>query len=345
LAFDEFERLVIEDEETFRCQPCLSPVWDTALTTFALRESGLDETRPAMEKAAAWLLAKECRTKGDWHEKNPDGPVSGWYFEFSNGFYPDVDDTAMVMLAIRQFRSADHGRAKDALTRGHEWLLSMQSDDGGWGAFDRNNNKMVFTMVPFADHNALLDPSTADITGRVLEYLGQIGWTRDHPRAARAIEFIKREQEPEGCWYGRWGVNYIYGTSQVLRGLADIGEDLDEPYIQQAADWLASCQNPDGGWGETCASYDDPSLKGQGGSTPSQTAWAILGLLAAGRADHPSVDQGIQYLLEIQGPDGGWEEDQFTGTGFPQVYYLEYTMYRHYFPLMALSQYREKRKQ
>lgn len=345
LALDEFEKLVSEDDETFRFQPCLSPVWDTALTTFALRESGLAETHPAMERAATWLLAKECRTKGDWHVKNPDGPVSGWYFEFNNEFYPDVDDTAMVMMAIRQFKNWGGPRAKDALQRGHEWLLSMQSDDGGWAAFDRNNNKMVFTMVPFADHNALLDPSTADITGRVLEYLGQIGWTRDHPRAARAIEFLKREQEPEGCWYGRWGVNYIYGTSQALRGLADIGEDLDQPYLQRAADWLESCQNPDGGWGETCASYDDPSLKGQGESTPSQTAWAILGLLAAGRADAPSVERGTRYLTETQRTDGGWDEDQFTGTGFPKVYYLEYTMYRHYFPLMALSQYREKRKQ
>jgi squalene-hopene/tetraprenyl-beta-curcumene cyclase len=345
LAVNELEGLICPDEVMLRFQPCLSPVWDTGLTTFALQRSGLPGTHPAMGKAVDWLLSKECRRKGDWHRKTPDAPASGWYFEFHNEFYPDLDDTAMVLLAISGSKDWADGRAKQALKRGHDWLLAMQSDDGGWGAFDRNNNKMVFTKVPFADHNALLDPSTSDVTGRVLEYLGQVGWNRSSPVVARAIEFIKKDQEPDGCWYGRWGVNYVYGTSQVLRGLAAIGEDMRQPYAQRAADWLISCQNADGGWGESCDSYDDPTLKGQGESTPSQTAWGILGLLAAGKTDHPAVERAVAHLIRTQRLEGGWDERYYTGTGFPKVYYLEYTMYRHYFPLMALSQYREKRKQ
>ncbi|MBI2194881.1 MAG: squalene--hopene cyclase [Planctomycetes bacterium] len=342
LAVREFEALMVEDEETLRFQPCFSPVWDTAISAIALYESGVKFDHPAMERTARWMLSKESRTRGDWHVKNPNGPVSGWYFEFHNEFFPDVDDTAMVLLALHRLRANRLPGGRDAMARGLAWLHSMQNDDGGWGAFDRNNNKMVLTRVPFADHNALLDPSTSDLTGRLLELLGLWKVARTHPAVARAMAFLKKEQEAEGCWYGRWGVNYIYGTWQALRGLEAIGEDMSLPYVRRAVQWLLDCQNLDGGWGESCRSYDDPSLKGQGETTPSQTAWAMMGLISAGYEQHPAVERGVELLLRTQRADGGWDEAFYTGTGFPKVFYLEYTMYRHYFPLLALSLYRDR---
>ena len=273
---------------------------------------------------------------------NPEGPTGGWHFQFNNVFYPDVDDTAMVLLALRHVHLEEPNAQirEKAFLRGLNWILSMQASTGGWAAFDKENTKAVLTKIPFADHNAMIDPPTGDITARVLELLGYVGYDSSYGPVSKAIKFLKAEQEADGSWYGRWGVNYIYGTWQALRGLAAIGEDVRQPCIRRAAAWLKSVQRPDGGWGETCATYEDPSLKGQGPSTPAQTAWALMGLMAAGDYGD-AVKKGVAYLSSTQRADGTWDETEFTGTGFPKVYYLEYTMYRNYFPLQALGNYRK----
>jgi len=322
-----------------RIEPCRSPTWDTALAMLSLAKSGFSRTHPALCRAARWLLAQEIRRPGDWCVKNPAGPVGGWAFQFHNTFYPDVDDTAMVMLALRQADLNDEETIarERACLRGLHWLLSMQSRNGGWGAFDKDNTRAVLSRIPFADHNAIIDPPTPDITGRVLEFLGSVGYDTSFPCVITAVEFLHRTQEPDGSWAGRWGVNYLYGTWQVLRGLRAIGCEMHAPFVQKAAEWLTAVQLPNGGWGETCATYEDPSLKGQGPATPSQTAWALMGLLAAGRGETPSVVRGVSYLLTTQRVDGTWEETACTGTGFPGVYYLTYGLYRAYFPLMALG--------
>ncbi len=338
-AMDEFEKLGIDDEDGFRMQPCMSPVWDTVYAMFALGEAGVPRTDQRLVTAADWVLKKQVTHLGDWCVKNPKGKPAGWYFEFNNEFYPDVDDTAMVNLALNMVEHPNERYQHESVQRAIEWVLSMQCKDGGWASFDKDNTRMVFQYVPFADHNAMLDPPTVDITGRVLEMLATYGFTREHPAVRRAIEFIEKEQESDGCWFGRWGVNYIYGTMLVLRGLEAIGMDQNEPMIQQAAEWLRSVQNPDGGWGETVDSYDDPHLRGQGESTPSQTAWAILGLLAVDDLRSDSVPRGVAYLMQHQRSNGSWDEKLYTGTGFPRVFYLEYTLYRQYFPLIALSVY------
>jgi squalene-hopene/tetraprenyl-beta-curcumene cyclase len=335
-ARGELEGLRIEEGESLHLQPCLSPVWDTALATVALSEGGLSHDHPALQRAAEWLLSKEVRHPGDWCVKNRDVEPSGWYFEFRNEYYPDVDDTAAVLMALRRVRLPGK---EAAVRRGIAWVLAMQGRDGGWASFDRDNDRMLFSQVPFADHNAMLDPSTADITGRVLEMLGSYGYDRTHAAVRAAIAFLLQEQEPDGAWYGRWGVNYIYGTWQVMKGLRAVGEEIDAPHIRRAAAWLASKQNPDGGWGESCATYDDPSLRGTGPSTPSQTAWALMGLIAAGDADSEPVRRGIDYLCDTQRDDGNWDEPYFTGTGFPRVFYLRYHLYRLYFPIFALGMY------
>ena len=338
-AMDEFEALGIEEGDTFRMQPCKSPVWDTAIALFALGDSGVPRTEPRMVASADWLLKKQVTHKGDWAAKCRDVQPGGWYFEFNNEFYPDVDDTAMVNLALSQIDHPNERYQHETVQRAIAWVLAMQCEDGGWASFDKDNTKMVFQYVPFADHNAMLDPPTADITGRVLEMLAAYGHTRDEKPVQRGLEFLRRCQEPDGSWFGRWGVNYIYGTMQVLRGFEAMGEDIHEPHIQQAAEWLRMVQHPDGGWGETCGSYDDPNTKGQGPSTPSQTAWAIMGLLAAGDTRSDSVARGIAYLMKNQKKDGSWDEPHFTGTGFPRVFYLNYHLYRNYFPLIALTAY------
>jgi len=333
-AIRELEKLEIDEDGAIRVQPCMSPVWDTAIAVNALAEAGLCPDHPAMRKAATWLVSKEVRSKGDWSVKRPNLEPGGWYFEFANEFYPDIDDTAMVLMALARI-----GRVlgkDDACRRGLLWLLGMQGKDGGWASFDVDNNKSVFNHIPFADHNAMLDPSTSDITARVLEMFSYYGIRR----APSAIEFLRREQEADGSWYGRWGVNYIYGTWQALRGLSCFGVSVNDPMIRRGADWLESAQHPDGGWGESCISYYEPDKKTVGESTPSQTAWAVMGLMSAGRIKSKAVERGIEYLVRGQTPDGTWEEEAYTGTGFPRVFYLRYHLYRHSFPLMALGMYR-----
>jgi squalene-hopene/tetraprenyl-beta-curcumene cyclase len=355
-ARDEFEKLGIEQpasaevpDPTFRMQPAVSPVWDTAQAVYALGEAGIPRDDPRMIKAADWMLAKEVRHKGDWSVKVPNTEPGGWYFEFNNEFYPDTDDTAQVLLALNKVDNPRERYQHQVVERAIAWEFAMQCRNGGWGSFDKDNTKMIFQYIPFADHNAMLDPPTVDITGRILEMLATYGYTRADKRVDKAIKFILSEQEPDGSWFGRWGVNYIYGTFLVLRGLDAIGFDHNEPQVQQAAEWIRMVQNPDGGWGETCGSYDDPNTRGIGPSTPSQTAWAMLGLLAAGDDRSDSLAKGVRWLLTRQDIDGSWDESTgsgithqalYTGTGFPRVFYLAYTMYRQYFPLLALTSYR-----
>jgi squalene-hopene/tetraprenyl-beta-curcumene cyclase len=338
-ALRQLEDLMIEEGDTLRLQPCFSPVWDTALALNALAGSGLAQGHPGIDRAVRWLLAREVRRRGDWSLANPGLEPGGWFFEYHNAFYPDTDDTAMVLMALARTGHAASPEARPAAERALRWLLGMQNRDGGWAAFDRDIDHEVLTKVPFADHNAMLDPSCPDITARVLEALGQYGYGTDHPQVKKALGFIRHVQEPSGAWPGRWGVNYLYGTWQVLAGLHGIGLDADDPMVGRAADWLEQVQQPDGGWGESCRSYDDPSWAGRGEPTASQTAWALLGLVAAGRADSAAARAGVEYLVKTQREDGNWDEDVFTGTGFPKVFYLKYHLYRLYFPLLALSRY------
>jgi squalene-hopene/tetraprenyl-beta-curcumene cyclase len=333
----EFDRLMVDDGERFFFQPCFSPVWDTAIAAFALGEAGVAPPE-ALTQTADWLLSKEVRRKGDWSVKRPDTEPSGWYFELANEFYPDIDDTAMVLLALTHAKASDPQAQEACFRRAAQWLLSMQSKDGGWAAFDVDNNWTPLSEVPFADHNAMLDPTCPDITGRVLEALCALGLDHNHPAVRRSVDYLVRTQEADGSWYGRWGVNYIYGTFLALRGLRAAGESNREAHILRAGEWLRSIQNADGGWGESCASYDN-GVYTRAGSTASQTAWAILGLLASGDWRSRSVNRGIEYLLNTQRSDGGWEEELATGTGFPRVFYLTYHLYRQSFPLLALGEF------
>jgi len=337
-AIRQFNTLMVDDGKRFFIQPCFSPIWDTAIAAYALSQAGLAggacSTGNAVRRAADWLLSKEVRRKGDWSVKRPHTEPSGWAFEYTNEFYPDIDDTAMVMLALGAAEASDAQRACHA--RALDWLLAMQSKDGGWAAFDADNNWQFLNGVPFADHNAMLDPACADITGRVLEALAAHGLTREHPAARRGIQWLVRRQEQDGSWYGRWGVAYIYGTCFALRGLAAAGESDREAHVLRGGEWLRAIQNADGGWGESCESYDRGTFV-PAPSTPSQTAWALLGLLAGGDTNSLSVRNGIEYLLETQRPDGSWDEELATGTGFPKVFYLNYHLYKDYFPLLALA--------
>ena len=359
-AMDEFEKLGIDNPQgeakyptpTFRMQPCMSPVWDTAQAVYALGEAGVPKNDERLLKAADWMLSKEVRHKGDWAQKVKNVAPGGWYFEFNNEFYPDVDDSAQVLLALNQVRNPRERYQHEVSQRALDWIFAMQCKNGGWAAFDRDNTKMIFQYIPFADHNAMLDPPTADITGRILEMLATYGYTRRDIRVERAVQFVLREQEQDGSWFGRWGVNYLYGTFLVLRGLEAMGVWSHEPPIVNAAEWIRMVQNADGGWGETCGSYDDPAQRGIGPSTPSQTAWAVLGLLAAGDLRSDSVAKGIRWLITHQTPDGTWDESAegrngeaiYTGTGFPRVFYLAYHLYRDYFPLLALTTYKRMKE-
>ena len=338
-AEKDFARLFVNDAEDFRIQPCLSPVWDTAINIIALAESGVPPEHAALQKGADWLLKKEVRMRGDWTVNNPHPEASGWAFEYNNIYYPDTDDTAMVLMALRLIRPQDRQSLNELFRRAIEWQLSFQCKDGGWAAFDKNVTTPWLEDMPFADHNAILDPTCSDLTARTLELFGYIDFDGNHPSVRRALQYLIETQEDDGSWYGRWGVNYIYGTWQVLRGLHAIGQDMTLDWILRGRDWLESCQNDDGGWGETCATYENPATKGMGESTASQTAWAVMGICACGDLDRPSIQRGIRFLLSSQKPDGSWEEQQITGTGFPRVFYLKYDMYRQNFPLLALATY------
>lgn len=338
-AWGDLCGLFVEDAEDFRIQPCLSPVWDTAITTIALGESGLGSRHPALLRAAKWLEQREVRFRGDWAVRLPDVEPSGWAFEHNNKYYPDTDDTMMVLMALRQTEPENAPARQALLDRALKWLLAFQCRDGGWAAFDRNVTASWLEHVPFADHNAILDPTCSDLTARVLELLGAIGHDPRAPEIRNALAMLRKTQELDGSWYGRWGVNYIYGTWQVLRGLAAIGTNMEEEWIRRARDWLESCQNEDGGWGETCESYRLPALKGRGPSTASQTAWALMGLCACGNVARESIRNGIGWLVKTQNDDGSWTENHTTGTGFPGVFYLKYDMYRNHFPLLALATY------
>ena len=335
-----------EPDGTTRLEPCRSPVWDTAITTIAVVESAAGhgvgtEARAAADRAVDWLLANEIRFAGDWADRVAAEPA-GWCFEYANQFYPDVDDTAMVVIALATWRSAEPASARRqavdaAIRRAVPWLAAMQNADGGWGAFDRDNNSEFLCKVPFADHNAMIDPSSPDLAGRVLEAFGKIGLRPGHPAVDRGLAYVRRSQEADGGWYGRWGVNYVYGTWQVLEGLRAIGIPLDDPAVLRGVAWLETYQQADGSWGETAESYADRGLAGTGVPTPSQTAWAVAGLIAAGRGESAAVRRGVDWLVARQEADGSWEQREFTGTGFPKVFYLKYHWYPIYFPLIALS--------
>ncbi|MEH2305483.1 squalene--hopene cyclase [Nostoc sp.] len=339
-AIDNF---AIETENSYRVQPCVSPVWDTAWVMRALVESGFAPDHPTVVKAGEWLLQKQILDYGDWAVKNSQGKPGAWAFEFDNRFYPDVDDSAVVVMALHLAKLPNEKIKQAAIARAVNWIASMQCKPGGWAAFDLDNDQDWLNSIPYGDLKAMIDPNTADVTARVVEMLGACDLSIDSDNLERSLTYLLREQETEGCWFGRWGVNYIYGTSGVLSALALIDPQRHKVSIERGAAWLVGCQNPDGGWGETCRSYDDPSLKGKGNSTASQTAWALIGLLAAGEATGKfaleAIEQGIGYLVTTQKSDGTWFEADFTGTGFPCHFYLKYHLYQQYFPLIALGRY------
>jgi len=333
-----FEAFAIEEEDHWHHQPCVSPVWDTALAIIALADSGLPTDHPALQSAARWLLKEQIFTGGDWQVKNPKAPPGGWAFEFENDLYPDVDDVAEVVIALKKVSLPERASLDESIRKGVAWSVSMQSRNGGWGAFDKDNNKGPLAQIPFADFGEFLDPPSPDVTAHMVEMLGRLGYPRAYRPQTRGLAYLKKEQDADGPWFGRWGVNYIYGTWSALLAFKEAGEDMGQEYVRRAISWLKACQNPDGGWGETCDSYKDPSCRGHGPSTPSQTAWAVMGLLAA-EAPGPEVRRGVGFLVSCQREDGTWDEPQFSGTGFPGDFMISYHMYRNYFPLMALGRF------
>ena len=347
--------MIRRDDGSLRVQACLSPVWDTGLALLALLESGAEPSQPSLQSASQWLLREEIRVAGDWCVQAPGVEPSGWSFEFENDLYPDVDDTAVVLLALQKAGAADEPTRQRAL----RWVLAMQSKNGGWAAFDKDNTSRLPALLPFCDFGEVIDPPSADVTAHVVEMLCAFGIDRRHPALRRALRYLYAQQEKEGSWFGRWGVNHVYGVGAVLPALAAAGEDMEGLAARRAVRWLEDRQNPDGGWGETCASYVDRSARGRGESTPSQTAWALLGLIAAGRAGTQSAHRGTRWLLERQRPDGAWDEESFTGCGFPGYgigeergaritegselsagFMIRYHLYRNCFPLLALGRYR-----
>lgn len=352
-------------------QASTSPVWDTVLTLLAFDDAGMDERHaPEIEKAVQWVLDQQVLCKGDWSEKLPNLEPGGWAFEYKNGYYPDTDDTAVALIVLAKYRADPKWRERgveQAIEKGVNWLFGMQCKNGGWGAFDKDNDKRYLTKIPFCDFGEALDPPSVDVTAHIIEAFGKLGFSKSHPNIARAIDYLKSEQEADGAWFGRWGVNYVYGTGAVLPALEAIGEDMSQPYIRKASDWLILHQNDDGGWGESCASYMDPGAMGRGASTASQTAWALMALAAAGRRDDESaIADGVQFLIDRQ-RDGTWDEREYTGTGFPgygvgatiklgdpllaerlkqgpelsRAFMINYNLYRHYFPIMALARVRK----
>jgi squalene-hopene/tetraprenyl-beta-curcumene cyclase len=340
---DFLARYEIEGKDTVRVQPCISPLWDTAIAMVSLEEAGVDPAHPSLLAAARWLMDNQILSLGDWQVKNRQGQPGGWAFEFRNDHYPDVDDTAFVLMALARVAHPDSARLRGSIRTGLAWLVSMQNSDGGWGAFDHENNEKFLNYIPFADHNAMLDPSTADVTARALECLGQIGWPTTHPVLQGARAFLRKDQTAEGSWFGRWGVNYLYGTSGVLRAMEAAGLG-STPEARRGVEWLRSVQNADGGFGESICSYADPSSKGKGKSIASQTAWGLIGLLAGGDANDPAAVRAANWLVSHQNEDGSWDENEFTGTGFPCVFYLKYHLYRISFPVYALARYDNLRK-
>ncbi|HWZ97313.1 MAG TPA: squalene--hopene cyclase [Candidatus Dormibacteraeota bacterium] len=334
----EFSKFEIEENDTIRMQPCVSPIWDTCIAMVALEEAGVEPDHPTLVKAADWILSKQILGGGDWQVKNKDAEPGGWAFEFRNDHYPDVDDTAFILMALQRVKFPDEARMEAATRRGVQWLLSMQNRDGGWAAFDRDNDSNFLCNIPFADHNAMIDPSTADVTARVMECLGRFGWPAEHPAIQRGLKFLLKDQCEDGSWFGRWGVNYVYGTSGVLRALETVSLNAKD-YCKRAVNWLKSVQKSDGSFGESLRSYDEPATKGQGVSTPSQTAWGLIGLLAAADPGDPAIAKAAAYLVQQQNNDGSWSESEFTGTGFPCVFYLKYHLYRNSFPVYALARF------
>lgn len=339
-------KLVVERENEAYLQPCVSPVWDTSLAMHAIMETrgqGVGGPQaPAVEDGAGWLCAHQVLdVKGDWTVNRPNVRPGGWAFQYHNAHYPDVDDTAVVVMALHR---SDPDANAEAVARGAEWVIGMQSSNGGWGAFDAENEHYVLNHIPFADHGALLDPPTSDVTARCLGMLAQLGHGTDHPAVARALDFLRGEQEADGSWFGRWGTNYIYGTWSVLSALNAVGEDMNSPYIRKAVMWLKSRQRVDGGWGEDCASYWSERRLECKASTPSQTAWALLALMAAGEVESPAVGRGVNYLITAPRDGGQWQEKHYNAVGFPRVFYLRYYGYSAYFPLWALARYRNLKR-
>ena len=347
-GLEAIERFAIHDKEGFRVQACVSPVWDTVLMMRGLMDCGADSQSKTMLDARTWIENEQITENyGDWKVYNPNGVSGGWAFEYENTWYPDVDDTAAVLITL--LKQNPQSTKDDVVTRAAQWIVSMQNRDGGWAAFDLNNDKLFLNQIPFSDMDSLCDPSSPDVAGRVLEAFGILNDPSFKYSIDKGVEYIRKTQEKEGCWFGRWGVNYIYGTSNVLCGLAEQKIHASEPMICRAIEWLKSKQNEDGGWGEKLESYADRELMGIGPSTASQTAWALMGLLAYLPADDLAIQKGIQWLCETQNTSGefkgAWNEKEFTGTGFPNHFYLRYHYYRHIFPLMALGRYIKKKSQ
>ncbi len=338
IAKKSIEKLMVVHGNRAYCQPCLSPVWDTGLASHAMLEVGgtfAEQVKPAAE----WLKGRQILdVVGDWAVRAPGVRPGGWAFQYNNPHYPDVDDTAVVVMALDRL---DHDKYKEEIDRAVEWIFGLQSKNGGWGAFDVDNDYQYLNHIPFADHGALLDPPTADVSARCLSMLAQLGYKADHPKVKAAIDYLLADQEEDGSWFGRWGTNYVYGTWSVLCALNAIGLPSDHPAMRKAVAWLVSKQRADGGWGEDGASYWDDQPHGEGKvSTASQTAWAVLGLMAAGEVEHPSVESGIRYLTDTQTPEGEWDEEAYTAVGFPRVFYLRYHGYRAFFPVWAMARYR-----
>ena len=360
-----FENFAIEDDDSLRVQACVSPLWDTALAMIALLDSGMKADHPALVKTGQWLMREQVLSGGDWQVKAKTLPPGGWAFEFDNDLYPDLDDTSEIVMALDKVRFPSETESRQSIERAVRWLLGMQSSNGGWAAFDKNNTKTLVGKIPFADFGETIDPPSVDVTAHMLEMLGQLGYLPSDPSVARALDYVLSEQEADGAWFGRWGVNYIYGTGAVLPALEALGLDMGASYVRRAVQWVLDHQNPDGGWGESCTSYVDPSYRGRGPSTASQTAWALLSLVSAGEGLHPAAGRGVEYLIDTQQGDGSWDEPYFTGTGFPGYgvgrrldryltpeddgyqgaelpagFMIKYHLYRNYWPLTALGRYR-----